>query len=158
MVWNPKNKGVVNSGGILPDSYAQLKQEIEINEKKGMIATITHFYFLESKMAFVVTDNCIRCKYTDCVSVCPADAFFEGPNFLVISPDDCIDCDLCPVECPADAIYQEDEVPDDQKEFIQLNAELAQIWPRITEVKTPPEDAKKWDGIPNKLTHLIVDE
>ena len=109
-------------------------------------------------MAFVVTDNCIRCKYTDCVSVCPAEAFFEGPNFLVISPDDCIDCDLCPVECPVGAIYQEDDVPDDQKEFIALNAELAQIWPRITDVKAPPKDAKEWDGIPNKLKHLIVDE
>ena len=78
-------------------------------------------------MAFVVTDNCIRCKYTDCVAVCPAEAFYEGPNFLVISPDDCIDCDLCPIECPAGAIYQEDEVPEDQKEFIQLNADLAKF-------------------------------
>lgn len=108
-------------------------------------------------MAFVVTDNCIKCKYTDCVAVCPADAFFEGPNFLVISPDDCIDCDLCPVECPAEAIFQEDEVPADQKEFIELNAELAKVWPRITEVKDAPTDAKEWDGIPNKLEHLIVD-
>lgn len=90
--------------------------------------------------------------------MCPADAFFEGPNFLVISPDDCIDCDLCPIECPADAIYQEDEVPEHQKEFIALNSELAQIWPRITEVKPPPEDAKKWDGIPNKLKYLVIDE
>ncbi|MFT7008790.1 MAG: ferredoxin [Colwellia sp.] len=109
-------------------------------------------------MTFVVTDSCIRCKYTDCVSVCPAEAFFEGPNFLVISPDDCIDCDLCPVECPVGAIYHEDDVPEDQKEFIQLNAELAKVWPRITEVKAPPEDAKEWDDIPNKLKYLTVDE
>ena len=112
-------------------------------------------------MAFVVTDNCIKCKYTDCVAVCPADAFYEGPNFLAISPDDCIDCDLCPVECPvecpADAIYQEDNVPEDQKDFIALNAELAKVWPRITEVKNPPADAKEWDGVPNKIKHLIID-
>ncbi len=109
-------------------------------------------------MTFVVTDNCIKCKYTDCVAVCPADAFYEGPNFLAISPDDCIDCDLCPVECPAGAIFQEDEVPDDQQNFIELNAELAKIWPRITQVKAPPEDATQWDGVENKLALLIVDD
>ena len=108
-------------------------------------------------MAFVVTDNCIKCKYTDCVAVCPSDAFYEGENFLVISPDDCIDCDLCPVECPADAIYQEDDVPEDQKDFIELNAELSKVWPRIIEVKLPPSDAKEWYGVPNKIEHLIID-
>ena len=105
-------------------------------------------------MAFVVTDSCIKCKYTDCVAVCPVDAFFEGPNFLVISPDDCIDCDLCPVECPVDAIVQEDDVPADQQEIIELNAELAKIWPRITEVKAPPADAKDWDAVSNKIEYL----
>ena len=109
-------------------------------------------------MAFVVTDNCIQCKYTDCVAVCPADAFYEGPNFMVINPDECIDCDLCPVECPAQAIFQEDDVPEDQKQFIKLNAELSQIWPNITEVKAPPEDAGEWDGVPNKIDNLIVEE
>ncbi len=108
-------------------------------------------------MAFVVTDNCIKCKYTDCVAVCPADAFYEGENFLVISPDDCIDCDLCPVECPVDAIYQEDEVPEGQKDFIELNAELSKIWPRITEVKSPPVDAKEWDGVTDKIKYLTLD-
>jgi len=108
-------------------------------------------------MAFVVTDNCILCKYTDCVAVCPADAFYEGPNFLAINPDDCIDCDLCPVECPAEAIYQEDEVPEDKKEFIELNAELAQHWPRITEMKEPPQDAKDWDGVEGKIQYLKID-
>jgi ferredoxin len=108
-------------------------------------------------MAFVVTDNCIRCKYTDCVSVCPVDAFREGPNFLVIDPDECIDCDLCPIECPAGAIFQEDEVPAEQQQFIALNAELSQLWPPITEMKAPPEDAKEWDGVANKIDHLIID-
>ncbi len=109
-------------------------------------------------MAFVVTDNCIKCKYTDCVAVCPVDAFYEGPNFLAINPDDCIDCDLCPVECPAEAIFQEDEVPEDQRNFIELNAELSQVWPRITEVKAPPIDAKEWDGVPNKIEHLLIED
>jgi len=107
-------------------------------------------------MAFVVTDNCIQCKYTDCVAVCPADAFHQGPNFLVINPESCIDCDLCPVECPAEAIFQEDDVPADQKDFIELNAELAKIWPVITEVIPAPDDAQQWDGVPNKIEHLIT--
>ncbi len=124
---------------------------------QGMIAPLNQLIPLVCKsylMAFVVTDSCIKCKYTDCVAVCPVDAFFEGPNFLVISPDDCIDCDLCPVECPVGAIYQEDEVPEDQKEFIELNAMLAKAWPRITEIKTPPTDAKEWDGVVNKIEFL----
>ncbi|MCK6263663.1 ferredoxin family protein [Vibrio sp. ZSDE26] len=105
-------------------------------------------------MAFVVTDNCIRCKYTDCVAVCPADAFYEGPNFLAISPIDCIDCGLCVPECNAQAIFQEDELADDQKIFIKLNEDLAEIWPNITEVKPAPEDAEEWNGVPNKLDML----
>ncbi len=105
-------------------------------------------------MAFVVTDNCILCKYTDCVAVCPADAFHEGPNFMVINPDDCIDCDLCPVECAAGAIYQEDEVPADQQDFIELNAELSMRWPKLTEVKAPLEQAKEWDGVTDKIQYL----
>jgi len=108
-------------------------------------------------MAFVVTDNCIACKYTDCVAVCPADAFHEGPNFLVINPDDCIDCDLCVPECPADAIFQEEELPKGQEQFLELNAELSQIWPKITEVITPLADADTHNGTLNKITHLIVE-
>lgn len=108
----------------------------------------------KNNMAFIVGDNCIKCKYTDCVAVCPVDAFFEGPNFLAISPIICIDCGLCEPECPADAIFQEDAVPEDQKEFIELNAELAEIWPNITEVKSAPEDADDWNGVKNKI-HLI---
>ncbi|NRA59490.1 MAG: ferredoxin family protein [Psychrobium sp.] len=108
-------------------------------------------------MAFVVTDNCIQCKYTDCVAVCPADAFHEGPNFLTINPDDCIDCDLCVPECPANAIYQEDDLPSDQKEFLALNAELSEIWPKITEVIAPPKDADKFNGVSNKLANLIIE-
>src|SRR4029077_9764226 len=74
-------------------------------------------------MTFVVTDNCIKCKYTDCVEVCPVDCFYEGPNFLVIHPDECIDCALCEPECPVDAIFSEDELPENQQQFLALNAE-----------------------------------
>ena len=77
-------------------------------------------------MTFVVADTCIRCKHTDCVEVCPVDCFYEGPNFLVIHPDECIDCALCEPECPVAAIYAEDELPEGQQEFLQLNAELAE--------------------------------
>jgi ferredoxin len=82
------------------------------------------------------------------------DCFYEGPNFLVIHPDECIDCALCEPECPANAIFSEDEVPADQKEFIKLNAELAEIWPNITEKGAEPPDAKEWDGKPGKKSLL----
>src|SRR5512141_3527752 len=106
-------------------------------------------------MAFVVTENCIRCKYTDCVEVCPVDCFHEGPNFLVIDPDECIDCTLCEPECPAKAIYPEDDVPAGQEGFIALNAELSKEWPVITVRIDPPADAAEWDGKPGKLSELI---
>ncbi|MDS4026328.1 MAG: ferredoxin family protein [Candidatus Contendobacter sp.] len=105
-------------------------------------------------MTFVVTENCIKCKYTDCVEVCPVDCFHEGPNFLVIDPDECIDCTLCEPECPAHAIFAEDDVPVDQQQFLALNAELATQWPVITAKKDPPPDATDWDGKPNKRQYL----
>jgi ferredoxin len=105
-------------------------------------------------MTFVVTDNCIKCKYTDCVDVCPVDCFHEGPNFLVIDPDECIDCTLCEPECPAKAIFAEDDLPDDQQQYTALNAELAKIWPVIAEKKEALPDALEWDGVPDKLQYL----
>ena len=107
-------------------------------------------------MTFVVGDNCIKCKHTDCVEVCPVDCFYEGPNFLVIDPDECIDCALCEPECPAQAIFSEDEVPADQQQFIELNAELSETWRdnNITEMKDSPADAEEWDGVPDKLQYL----
>ncbi|MGH8552011.1 MAG: DUF3470 domain-containing protein, partial [Methylococcales bacterium] len=86
--------------------------------------------------------------------VCPVDCFHEGPNFLVIDPDECIDCTLCEPECPVDAIHAEDEVPEGQEQFIALNAELCKIWPSITEVKGGMEDAKDWEDKKNKLRFL----
>ena len=105
-------------------------------------------------MAFVVTESCIRCKYTDCVEVCPVDCFYEGPNFLVIHPDECIDCALCEPECPVKAIFSEDELPQDQQEFKAINADLAQKWPNITVKKDAPTDAKEWEKVKHKRQHL----
>jgi ferredoxin len=101
-------------------------------------------------MTFVVTENCIKCKYTDCVEVCPVDCFHEGPNFLVIDPDECIDCTLCESECPAEAIFSEDDLPKEHRKYLELNAELAKDWPVLTECKEPPEDAEQWDRIKNE--------
>ena len=105
-------------------------------------------------MTFVVTENCIKCKYTDCVEVCPVDCFHEGPNCLVIDPDECIDCTLCEPECPAQAIFAEDDLPDDQQPFLALNADLAKQWPVITAKKDAPPDADDWNGKPGKLQEL----
>lgn len=106
-------------------------------------------------MTYVVTQNCIRCKYTDCVEVCPVDCFYEGENFLVIHPDECIDCGLCEPECPAEAIFLDDDVPEDQQIFIEINAQLAEKWPNITERIEPMEDAEEWKDKPSKLALLI---
>jgi ferredoxin len=105
-------------------------------------------------MTFVVTESCIKCKYTDCVEVCPVDCFYEGPNFLVIHPDECIDCALCEPECPVNAIVSEDDLSDAQRPFMALNAELAAKWPNITAKKDGPPDAQDWEKVDNKLQYL----
>lgn len=105
-------------------------------------------------MTFVVTENCIKCKYTDCVDVCPVDCFHEGPNFLVIDPDECIDCTLCEPECPAQAIFSEDDLPDDQMEYVQINEELSRVWPVLAEKKDQLPEAEEWDGKTGKLPLL----
>ncbi|MBU6459741.1 MAG: ferredoxin family protein [Proteobacteria bacterium] len=105
-------------------------------------------------MTYVVTENCIKCKYTDCVDVCPVDCFVEGPNFLAINPEECIDCTLCVAECPAEAIFADVDLPEDQMEFIEINAELAKIWPMISERKDPPPDADEWAKVKDKR-HLL---
>lgn len=107
-------------------------------------------------MAFVVGEACIRCKYTDCVEVCPVDdCFREGENFLVIDPVTCIDCGLCVPECPAEAIYAEAEVPAAQQSYIALNAELAKSWPPINSAKEPMEAADDWVDVEEKLQYLV---
>jgi len=100
-------------------------------------------------MTYVVKDACIRCKYMDCVAVCPVDCFHEGPNMLVINPDVCIDCGVCVPECPVEAI-----VPDTQPQtehWVNFNRTYAQQWPQITEKGTPPVDRDAWATVPNKM-------
>ena len=105
-------------------------------------------------MTFVVTEACISWKYTDCVDVCPVDAFREGPNFLVIDPNECIDCAVCVPECPVAAIYAEEDVPSDQRDFTLLNAELARQWKPITRTKPALPDADAWSKVHDKLGEL----
>ena len=105
-------------------------------------------------MTYVVTESCVKCKYTDCVDVCPVDCFKVGPNFLVIDPDECIDCAVCVPECPVNAIYEDRDLPKDQEEFIAINAELSQKWPKITKRISALPDADEWSKVVQKR-HLI---
>ena len=111
-------------------------------------------------MTFVVTEQCIKCKYTDCVEVCPVDCFYEGPNFLVINPDECIDCALCEPECPVNAIMSEDDLPQEFQKYIEINKKLADVWPNITTIIPAPKDADEWANKPDKFIHLepYIDE
>ncbi|MBO9446766.1 ferredoxin FdxA [Ruegeria sp. R14_0] len=103
-------------------------------------------------MTYVVTENCINCKFTDCVEVCPVDCFYEGENTLVIHPDECIDCGVCEPECPADAIRPDTD--NGMEKWVELNGRLAEIWPVITEKKDPMPDAEDWNGKDGKLALL----
>jgi ferredoxin len=105
-------------------------------------------------MTFLVTEKCIRCKYTDCVEVCPVDCFYEGPNMLVIHPEECIDCGLCESECPVNAIYSEDDLPEAYQSFLALNETLAKKWPNISQRKDPPPDADQWKDKEHKRQYL----
>ena len=105
-------------------------------------------------MTFLVTESCIKCKYTDCVEVCPVDCFHEGPNMLVIDPEECIDCAMCETECPVEAIVSEDDLSDDQKGFLELNEKYSAKWPVITSMKPAPEDAKQWEDVKEKLQYF----
>jgi ferredoxin len=97
-------------------------------------------------MTYLVTENCIKCKYTDCVSVCPVDCFYEGPNFLAINPDECIDCGLCVPECPASAIVADNDTTVNIPFWLDINTRLSKKWPNITSKKDPLPDADEWNG------------
>jgi ferredoxin len=105
-------------------------------------------------MAYIVADPCVKCKYTDCVEVCPVYCFYEGPNFLVIHPDECIDCGACEPACPTKAIFPEESVPEKWKEYVQLNADLSKKWPNITEKKDGLPDADAWKDREDKRAFL----
>lgn len=105
-------------------------------------------------MTFVVTESCIKCKLMDCVEVCPVDCFHAGPNFLVIDPEECIDCTLCEPECPVEAIYSEEELPPGQEQFLEINKDLSRSWPVITHRGEPPADADEWRTVKDKLKLL----
>ena len=105
-------------------------------------------------MTHVVTENCIKCKHTDCVDVCPVDCFKEGRDMLVIDPDECIDCAACVAECPLSAIYAQEDVPDDQRPFIALNAKFARQWPSISVQKDPLPTAEEFKNVKEKLALL----
>jgi ferredoxin len=106
-------------------------------------------------MAYVVTEICIGCKHTSCVPVCPVDCFREGENFLVIDPDECVDCGLCEIECPVEAIVSESELTPANLHCAQLNADLSRVWPPIDQRKPALPDADRWAKVSNKLDHLV---
>ena len=103
-------------------------------------------------MTYVVTENCIKCKFMDCVEVCPVDCFYEGENMLVIHPDECIDCGVCEPECPAEAILPDSE--NAAQDWLQINADYADKWPNITVKGTPPADGEEWNGKEGKKAEL----
>jgi ferredoxin len=105
-------------------------------------------------MTYLVTENCIKCKHTDCVEVCPVDCFYEGPNFLAINPDECIDCGVCLPECPIDAIVEDNSLDHDVPFWVDLNKRLSAKWPNISKKKPALPDAEEWNGKPNKLDLL----
>lgn len=106
-------------------------------------------------MTFLVTEDCIRCKYTDCVAICPVDCFYEHEHMLVIHPDECIDCGVCEPECPASAIKPEHA--DGAAHWLRVNAELAVQGARITKRKDPPADADQWRGVRGKYALVFGD-
>ena len=107
-------------------------------------------------MTHTVTEACIKCKYTDCVDVCPVDCFREGPNFLTIDPDECIDCAVCIPECPVNAIFAEEDLPADQRHFTAINRDLAPQWPVISKSREPLPDAEQWKDRANKYATLTA--
>jgi ferredoxin len=104
----------------------------------------------ETAMTYVVTEACIKCKYMDCIEVCPVDCFYVGDNMLVIHPDECIDCGVCEPECPPEAIKPDTEAGMDQ--WLEVNRKYSESWPNITRKGEPPADAEQWKGVDDKFT------
>ena len=107
-------------------------------------------------MTYLVNEKCIKCKYTDCVEVCPVDCFYEGENMLVINPDECIDCGVCEPECPVDAIISDTD--DKDEKWLEVNQKFSEIWPNISEKKPAPSDAKEWENIPDKFNKFFSEK
>ena len=105
-------------------------------------------------MTYIVDEACIKCKYMDCVEVCPVDCFYEGENMLVIHPDECIDCGACVPECPTEAIFSEDDLPEKWTEYTEINARLTELWPNIDGKKDALDDADEWKDVVEKKEHL----
>jgi ferredoxin len=106
-------------------------------------------------MAHIVTEPCIKCKYTDCVAVCPVECFYEGANFLVIHPDECIDCGACVPVCPTTAIFALDDVPEQWKDYAEINAQYAQTWPKNPTAKRDPlPEAEQFKDVADKKAML----
>lgn len=105
-------------------------------------------------MTYLVIDNCIKCKHTDCVEVCPVDCFYEGPNFLAINPDECIDCGVCVPECPIGAIVPDNDTTVNVVFWRKINEDMSAKWPSITTKKDPLPDHAQWNGVPNKIDLL----
>ena len=107
-------------------------------------------------MTYLVTDNCVKCKHTDCVAVCPVDCFYEGEDTLVINPDECIDCCVCVPECPVGAIVADVDLPEDSLIiWMERNTKGSAKWPNIDEQKEPLPDAEIWDGVPEKWEAFV---
>jgi ferredoxin len=104
-------------------------------------------------MTYVVTEACIKCKYMDCVEVCPVDCFYEGENTLVINPDECIDCGVCEPECPAAAIVADTEKS--AEPWLELNRTYSAQWPNISRKGEPPADADQWKDVPDKFARFF---
>ena len=113
--------------------------------------------FLEAFMAYVVAEPCVKCKFTDCVAVCPVDCFYEGKDFLVINPDECIDCGACEPECPVNAIFEEDDLPEKWHKYMEINERLGQSWPNIIEQKDPHPEAEKYRDVEEKASLMSED-
>ncbi len=107
-------------------------------------------------MTYVVTENCIKCKYLDCVEVCPVDCFYEGENMVAINPTECIDCGVCEPECPADAIKSDTMMG--LEKWLELNAAYTNVWPKITQKRDPLAEAAAFDGVEGKFAAYFSPE